>query len=91
MLQDQINPAVRFLNETISGGVSALTDEAMAQLKQKHPTPQQAKLGSLLFGPIDDEFSESMYTEINGEMVRQVALRTRGEGGLSGVDANGLS
>ena len=68
----------------------ALTDEAMTQLKQKHPTPQQAKLGSLLFEPIDNEFAESKHTEINGEMVRQDALRTKGAAGLSGVDANGL-
>lgn len=40
---------------------------------------------------MDDEFAESMHTEINGEMVRQAALRTKGAGGLSGVDANGLS
>ena len=88
MLEGQINSALRFLNETTSGGVLALTDEVMTQLKQKHPIPQPAKLGSLLFGPIDDEFPESVYLEINGEMVRQAALRTKGAGGPSGVDAN---
>ena len=31
-----------------------------------------------------------MYTEINSEMVRQAALRTKVAGGASGVDANGL-
>ena len=30
------------------------------------------------------------YTEVNGEMVRQAALRTKGAGGPSGVDANGF-
>ena len=54
------NSALRFLNETTSGGVLARTDEVMTQLKQKHPIPQPAKLGSLLFGPIDDEFPESV-------------------------------
>ena len=90
MLEGQINSALRFLNETTSGGVLGLIDEDMAQLKQKHPIPQPAKLGSLLFGPIDDEFPESVYSEINGEMVRQAALRTKGAGGPSGVDANGF-
>jgi len=56
VLEGQINSAMRFLNETTGGGVRALTDEVMTQLKQKHPIPQPAKLGSLLFGPIDDEF-----------------------------------
>ena len=40
----------------------ALTDEALTQLKQKHPTPQQGKLSSLLFGPSDDQFPESVGT-----------------------------
>jgi len=31
-----------------------------------------------------------LYSEINGEMVRQAALRTKGAGGPSGIDANGF-
>ena len=75
VLEGQINSALRFPRETTSGGVLSLTDEVMSQLKQKHPNPQSAKLGSLLFRPIDDQYPESVYTEINGEMVRQAALR----------------
>ena len=90
VLEGQINSALRFLSETTSGGVLSLTDEVMSQLKQKHPNPQSAKLGSLLFGPIDDQYLETVYTEINGEMVRQAALRTKGAGGSSGVHANGF-
>ena len=56
-------------------------DEVISQLQQKHPNPQSAKLGSLLFGPIDDQYPESVCTEINGEMVRQAPLRTKGAGG----------
>ena len=90
MLEGQINSALRFLSESTSGGVLPLTDEVMAQLQLKHPNPQPAKSGSLLFGPIDDEFPESVYSGINGEMVRQAALRTKGSGGPCGVDANGF-
>ena len=90
LLEGQINSALRFLSESTSGGVLPLTDEVMAQLQIKHPEPQPAKLGSLLFGPIDDEFPESVYLGINGEMVRQAALRTKGSGGPCGVGANGF-
>ena len=90
VLEGQINSALRFLSESTSGGVLPLTDEVMAQLQIKHPEPQPAKLGSLLFGPIDDEFPETVYSGINGEMVRQAALRTKGSGGPCGVDANGF-
>ena len=58
VLEGQINSALRFLNERTSGGVLALTDEA-AKRETSHSTT--TKLGSLLFGPIDDEFPESVY------------------------------
>ena len=90
LLEGQINLALRFLSLKASGGVLALTDQVMSQLKQKHPNPQSAKLVSLLFGPINDHYLESVYTEINSEMVRQAALRAKGVGGPSGVDANGF-
>ena len=90
VLEGQINAAVRFVSESSSGGVLPLTDDAMVQLKEKHPNPQLPKLGSLLFGPIDDAIPETLYSEINGDMVRQAALRTEGAGGPSGIDANGF-
>ena len=36
------------------GGVLPLSDDVMAQLGEKHPSPQEARLGSLLFGPVED-------------------------------------
>ena len=90
VLEGQINTALRFVSESSSGGVLPLTDDVKAQLKEKHPNPQPTKLGSLLFGPIDDEVPETLYSEINGEMVRQAAMRTKGAGGPSGIDANGF-
>ena len=62
----------------------------MKQLREKHPDPQSAKLGSILFGPIEDEMPEALYFQINGEMIREAALRTKGTGGQCGVDANGF-
>ena len=88
VLEGQINSALRFLSETSTGGVLELTDDVMAQLKEKHPNPQPTTLGSLLFGPINDDIPESVYSEINGEMIREAALRTKGSGGPCGVDAN---
>ena len=66
------------------------SDGVMAQLKQKHPNPQPAKLGSVLFGPIDDAIPDTLYSEINGDMIGQAALRTKGAASPSGVDANGF-
>jgi len=59
----------------------------MEQLKEKHPEPQGVQLGSTLSGPIED-VPDIRYHEINGGMVRDAALRSKGSG--SGVDANGF-
>lgn len=50
---------------------------------------QPAKLGSLLFGPVKEEF-ESVFNEITGEMIREAALRTEGNRSSSNVNVNGF-
>ena len=62
----------------------------MDQLADKHPEAQRAKVGSVLFGPVED-VPAILYQQMNGEMVREVALRTKGSCGTSGVDANGFN
>ena len=57
----------------------------MLQLRQKHPEAQEAKIETLLHGPVH-EIPESLYLEMIGEMIREAALRS----GPSGVDANGF-
>ena len=89
VMEGHINSALRYLSEDDSGGVLPLTDDAVRQLREKLPDAQRAKLGSLLFGPVED-MPDSVYQEINGEFVREAALRTKGSGGPSGVDANGF-
>ena len=84
----------RYLSENDAGGgggedVLPLSDDVMGQLREKHPSPQEARLGSLLFGPVED-VPDSIYQQINGEMVLDAALRTKGSGASSGVDANGF-
>ena len=89
VMEGQMNSALRYLSEDDSGGVLPLTDDVVRQLKEKHPDALRAKLGSLLFGPVED-IPDSVYQGINGELVREAALRTKGSGGPSGEDANGF-
>ena len=42
-MEGQINSAMRFLNDDISGGVLPLTDDIMLQLREKHAEAQPAK------------------------------------------------
>ena len=89
VMEGQIKSALRYLSENDGGGVLLLTDDVLQQLREKHSEAQEAKLGSLLFGPVED-FPDSIYQQINGEMIREAALRAKGSGGPSGTDAVGF-
>ena len=89
VMEGQINSAMRFLNDDTSGGVLPLTDDVMLQLREKHPETQPIKSKVLLRGPVQ-EIPDSLFLEINGEMVRDVELKTKGSGGPCRVDANGF-
>ena len=54
VMEGRINSALRYLSENDGGGVLPLTDVVMQQLREKHPEAKEAKLGSLLFGPVED-------------------------------------
>ena len=89
VMTGQVNWALRYLSDDQDGGSLTLFDDVMDQLKEKHPEPQGVELGSLLFGPIEG-VPDTLYYEINGDMVRDPARRTKGSGGPSGVDTNGF-
>ena len=80
---------MRLLDKGGNHGVLSLTKEIMNQLRQKHPEVQEATLGALLLGPIE-EIPDTIFCKINGEMVKEAALRTKGSGGPSGVDVVGV-
>ena len=75
VMEGQINSALRYLSEEDWGGLLPLSDDIIRQLTDKHPSVQEAKLGALLFGPVED-VPHILYHEINREMVREAALKT---------------
>lgn len=89
IMKGQIHSALRYLSSDEGGGILPLSDDVLQQLKEKHPDAQGAQLGSLLFGPIED-VPDTLFLEIDGEMVREAALRTKGSGGPCGIDADGF-
>ena len=72
-MQGQINSALRYLSDDNCRGELPLTDDVMRQLHEKHPEAQHAKLGSIFFGPVE-EVHDSLYQQIDGEMIREAAL-----------------
>ena len=60
----------------------------MKQLKDKYLKAQEPELGSFVFCPIED-VPYVLYRQLNGDMGREAALKTKSSDGLSGVEANG--
>jgi len=76
-MEGHIHLALRYLSEEECGGVLPLSEQVMEQLADKHPKAQQTKPAIL-------------YQQLNGERMREAALRTKGTCGPSDVDANGF-
>ena len=68
-MEGQIHSALSYLSEEDYGGASLLSEQVM-ELADKHPKAQQAKLGSVLFGPVED-VPAILYQQINGEMAQE--------------------
>ena len=79
-MSGQINSTLHYLSENDGGGVLPVTDDVMAQLRDKNPSPQEDRLGSLLYGSVEN-VPDTIFQQINGEMVRDAALRTKASGG----------
>ena len=54
VIEGRINSALRFLKGDDGGDVLPFTDDVMTQLHDKNPAAKEAKLGSLLFGPVEN-------------------------------------
>ena len=89
VMPGQINSALRYLSENAGVDVLPLNDDVMAQLRVKHPSPQETSLGSLLFGPVED-VPDSIYQQINGKWYGMRLCEQKVRRGSSGVDANGF-
>ena len=79
VMEGQIHSALRYLTENYGSGVLSLTDELIEHLQNKRPNCL-----------VQLRMSHSLYQQINGEMIREAALRTKGSGSPCGVDAVGF-
>ena len=89
IMEGQIKSAMGFLDKDENHGILLQTEEIMNQLRQKHPEVQDAMLRALLFGPVE-AIPDRIVCKINGEIVREAALRTKSSSGPSGIDAVGV-
>ena len=86
MFQGKVHAALRFLSNESSRGILHLSDETLASLSEKHPSPADIKENSLLYGPIKD--LRTLNFNISEQIIQEVANLTKGAAGPSGLDAN---
>ena len=80
-MDSQINSAVRFLTENGNNGILPLNTDVIQELNAKYLEAKDPSDEALLYGPIDDAPS-LIFQQLNGEMIRSAALRTKGSGVL---------
>ena len=88
MSKGNINGAIKLLSNNMQEGILPLNAETLNLLRQKHPkekTPSDDVL--LIDTPI--KIHPIRYEEIDAELIRQAALKTKGGAGPSVLDGDG--
>ena len=87
MMQGKVNPAIRLLDQETSPGILPLTDETLRCLQEKHPNAKPRYNEMLLNGPLRI-INSVIYDNINGDLIRKCAVKTKGASGPSGLGAD---
>ena len=85
MAEGNVNGALRLLSENKSG-VLQLNEGTKALLKEKHPTAEPLHEDLLMNGEIRP-VQAVIFDEIDAELIRSMALKTKGAAGPSNLDA----
>ena len=87
MHKSNVNGALRLLTNNMSNGILPLSDETLQILSLKHPEAQQAHHEALLQGP-KKQIHSIVYEDIDENLVKKAAIKTKGGCGPSGLDAD---
>ena len=88
MSNGNINGAIKLLSDNMQNGVLLLNDETLKLLKQKHPDGK-APTNDALLSDTPIQIHSVQFEDIDSDMIRQSALKTRGGANPSGLDGNG--
>ena len=88
MKKGNVNGALKLLTSNISNGILPLDDKTLSFLKQKHPASSELNEEVLLRGE-KPSAHPVVFEDIDENMVKEAALKTKGGSGPSGLDACG--
>ena len=88
MQKGSVNGALKILTINMSGGILRLTYETLQLLELKHPDAKDTSQQALLHKPIQ-KLHPIVYEEIDVELIKKEAIRTKEGSDSSGLDADG--
>jgi len=88
MSKGNINGAIKLLTNNMENGILPLDNKTLKLLKQKHPEGMEPPDDVLLTDTLI-QLHPVRFEEIDSELIRQFALKTRGGAGPSGLDGDG--
>ena len=86
IMQGKVHSALRLLSDVGNGGVAKPSPTILEKLKEKHPEASPQFPEALLAG-IFRQVPSSIFDELNGALIQEVAMRSRGSAGPFGPDA----
>ena len=87
MTRGNVNAALRLLDKTNNKGILPINEETIRQLHEKHPVGEPIHEEMLLSGPIQ-HVHPVLFDDMNGELVRKVAMKMKGAAGPSCYDSD---
>ena len=88
MKKGNVNGVLKLSASSMTNGIFPIDEKTPYSLKRKHPQSQPAYEKTLINGE-SPVMHPIIFGDINEELVRKAAIRTKGGSSLSGLDANG--
>ena len=91
MMEGKVKAALRLLAQDSNGGVLPMNNEVIEALKKKHPARNPA-VPSAVTMPISSSQDPShfiLFDQLDGQLIRETALKTERAAGPSGLDTAG--
>ena len=87
MANGKVGAAIKLLESSTKGGILQINDETRKLLKEKHPQAEPLHKELLLNGPVHS-IPAAIYDSLSPDLIQNMALRTRGSSGPSGMDSD---
>lgn len=87
MQRGKVNAAIKLIDKNMKGDLLPLNAQTLQLLKQKHPEAKSASPTCVLEGPVE-KTNPVIFEEIDGILIRKMAISVQGSAGPSGHDAD---